>query len=83
MGGLTPKGAGLSLCARERSWAEPPLARPSGTPLRELGPDQVKPVQYEYRQRGLTVRACGFEPAKVLVRGLTATPTASLPGPFR
>ncbi|KAF8446362.1 hypothetical protein L210DRAFT_3727013 [Boletus edulis BED1] len=54
------------------------------TPLSEdQGRTRSMPVQYEYRREGTYGGACGFDPAKDLVRGLTATPTAVLPDLFR
>ena len=83
--GLAPKGTVHSLCARERCWAANTHLLVRRAPLSEVqGWTRSENLCSTSRGGGgRTVWACGFKPAKVLIRELTTTPTAVLPGLFR
>ena len=63
-------------------WAVESATRPYGTPLLGSGSEHgVAPCTVRVGEDKGTGWG-GFEPAKALVRGLAATTTVALPGPF-
>ena len=76
------RALGCGLCAKRRALGclpaclestrhTAPLTRPSDVPLRGSGPGQGSACTVRVEAgEGERVRACGFEPAKALVRGL-------------